>query len=102
MNGTPNDDAGRASLNREPVGYSSMTYLILTAVVMLAFANGANDNFKGVATLFGSGTTNYRRALIWANVTTLCGSVAAVFFAQQLLKKFSGRGLVSTELASHP
>ncbi len=23
--------------------------------VLLAYANGANDNFKGVATLFGSG-----------------------------------------------
>lgn len=78
-----------------------MTFLILFAIVLLAFANGANDNFKGVATLFGSGTTNYRRALIWANVTTLMGSVVAVFWAQQLLKKFTGRGLVSTELASH-
>lgn len=79
-----------------------MTILILIAVALLAFANGANDNFKGVATLFGSGTTNYRRALIWANVTTLMGSVAAVFFAEQLLKKFSGRGLVSTTLAANP
>ena len=79
-----------------------MTILILIAVGLLAFANGANDNFKGVATLFGSGTTNYRRALIWANLTTLMGSVAAVFFAEQLLKKFSGRGLVSTTLAADP
>lgn len=79
-----------------------MTFLILIAVVLLAFANGANDNFKGVATLFGSGTTNYRRALIWANVTTLMGSVVAVFFAEQLLKKFSGRGLVSSALAGSP
>lgn len=79
-----------------------MTILILIAVALLAFANGANDNFKGVATLFGSGTANYRRALIWANVTTLAGSVAAVFFAEQLLKKFSGRGLVSTTLAENP
>lgn len=87
---------------REQMGCSSMTFLILTAVILLAFANGANDNFKGVATLFGSGTTNYRRALMWANVTTLLGSIVAVFFAQELLKKFSGRGLVSGELASHP
>ncbi len=79
-----------------------MTFLILAAVALLAFANGANDNFKGVATLFGSGTTNYRRALIWANVTTALGSVAAVFLAEQLLKKFSGRGLVSSALAADP
>lgn len=30
--------------------------IILIAVICLAYANGANDNFKGVATLFGSGT----------------------------------------------
>jgi hypothetical protein len=35
-------------------------------------ANGANDNFKGVATLCGSRTTNYRRALVWA---TVCAAV---------------------------
>jgi phosphate/sulfate permease len=29
--------------------------LILLATFFLAYANGANDNFKGVATLFGSG-----------------------------------------------
>jgi PiT family inorganic phosphate transporter len=79
-----------------------MTILILIAVVLLAFANGANDNFKGVATLFGSGSTNYRLALIWANLTTLMGSIAAVFFAEQLLQKFSGRGLVSETLATNP
>ena len=26
-----------------------------------------NDNFKGVATLFGSGATNYKAAITWAN-----------------------------------
>ena len=63
-------------------------------VVCLAFANGANDNFKGVATLFGSGTSRYWGALTWATITTLFGSLTAVVFAQQLLKSFSGRGLV--------
>ena len=54
-----------------------MMVLIVAAVACLAFANGGNDNFKGVATLFGSGTSNYRRALTWATVTTLLGSLAA-------------------------
>ena len=58
-----------------------MTILILIAVLLLAFANGANDNFKVVATLFGSGATNYRRALFWANITTLMGSISALVFA---------------------
>src|SRR5262249_38991040 len=37
-------------------------------IVCLAYANGANDNFKGVATLFGSGTADYRAALLWATL----------------------------------
>jgi len=76
--------------------------LIVLAAVCLAYANGANDNFKGVATLFGSGTTDYRRALKWATITTLLGSLTAVFLAGQLLKSFSGKGLVSDQLAVSP
>ena len=74
----------------------------LLAAVMLAFANGANDNFKGVATLLGSYTTNYRRALNWACSTTLAGSIAAAWIAQELLDTFSGRGLVPDAIASTP
>ncbi len=46
--------------------------------LFLAYANGANDNFKGVATLYGSGTTSYKRALLWATVTTFLGSTTAL------------------------
>lgn len=74
--------------------------IIVCAVLCLAYANGANDNFKGVATLFGSGTTNYRRALAWATVTTFLGSLTAVFLAETLLKNFTGKGLVDAELAA--
>ncbi len=62
--------------------------------VFLAYANGANDNFKGVATLFGSGTTDYRVALRWATATTFVGSLVALALASELLQTFSGRGLV--------
>jgi PiT family inorganic phosphate transporter len=79
-----------------------MSALLLLAALLLAYSNGANDNFKGVATLFGSGTTNYRRALTWATVTTFLGSLAAVVLAQQLMKNFSGRGLVSNDLVGDP
>ncbi|MGH7947351.1 MAG: inorganic phosphate transporter, partial [Opitutaceae bacterium] len=67
---------------------------IFAAVCFLAYSNGANDNFKGVASLFGSRTCSYRTAISWATVTTFAGSVAAVFLAEALLKKFSGKGLV--------
>ncbi len=78
------------------------TLLLLLAALGLAYANGANDNFKGVATLFGSGTMNYRRALTWATVTTFLGSLAAVVMAQQLMTNFRGRGLVADALVADP
>jgi len=68
--------------------------LTLLIGLLVAFANGANDNFKGVATLFGSGTTGYRRALLWASLTTALGSFAALLLARGLLAAFKGKGLV--------
>lgn len=76
--------------------------LIFVATLFVAYSNGANDNFKGVATLFGSGTTNYRKALIWANATTLAGSCAAFFLAEKLIKTFSGKGLVPDTFIGEP
>lgn len=79
-----------------------ITALLLLAVAFLAFSNGANDNFKGVAALYGSGTTSYRTALTWATITTAAGSVCSIFLAQALLKTFSGKGLVPEELVGSP
>ncbi len=76
--------------------------ILFVSACLLAYSNGANDNFKGVATLFGSGTTNYRRAIIWATVTTAAGSVAAIFLASRLVKNFSGKGLVPDALIQSP
>lgn len=78
-----------------------MVWILLVAL-LLAFANGANDNFKGVATLVGSDTWDRRRALIWATATTLAGSLVAVFLADELLARFGGKGLVSPEIAAEP
>lgn len=79
-----------------------MLILLCPSVLFLAYANGANDNFKGVATLFGSGTANYRRALAWATSTTLLGSLTAVYLAEKLLRAFSGKGLVGDHLTADP
>jgi PiT family inorganic phosphate transporter len=76
--------------------------LIVFAVLFVAYSNGANDNFKGVATLFGSGITNYRKALIWATVTTLAGSLLALVLAHGLVQKFQGKGLVPDEIITQP
>src|SRR5919199_2465382 len=73
--------------------------LLFLATCFLAYSNGANDNFKGVASLFGSRTCSYRTAISWATVTTFAGSIASIFLAQALLKKFSGKGIVPDQFA---
>lgn len=77
-------------------------FLTGAATLWIAYANGANDNFKGVATLYGSGTTDYRQALTWATFTTLLGSMSACFLAQKLIRTFSGKGLVPDSLVTEP
>ncbi|WP_299885305.1 inorganic phosphate transporter [uncultured Lacinutrix sp.] len=76
--------------------------LLFISACFLAYSNGANDNFKGVATLFGSGTTNFKKAINWATITTFSGSIAAIFLANELVKNFSGKGLVPNELITMP
>jgi PiT family inorganic phosphate transporter len=73
-------------------------WAIVAAVLFVAYSNGANDNFKGVATLFGSGTCGYRQALAWATVTTLGGSLLALYLAGGLVESFKGKGLVPDEV----
>jgi PiT family inorganic phosphate transporter len=76
----------------------ALIFLFL-ATVFLAYSNGANDNFKGVATLFGSETTSYKKAIWWATATTFAGSICSIFLAETLLKNFSGKGLVPNAIA---
>ena len=82
--------------------FDMIYYFILIAVVFLAYTNGANDNFKGVATLFGSGTTNYKKAIHWATITTVAGSITSIFLASVLIKNFSGEGLLPDSLINTP
>jgi len=76
--------------------------LLLLAVGLVAYTNGANANFKGVASLYGSGTASRRGALWWGTATTFGGSIAALLLAEGMLKKFSGRGLVPEALVQSP
>lgn len=79
-----------------------LTLFLFAAVCFVAFTNGANANFKGVASLYGSGTTSRRTALAWGTATTFAGSLAAIFLAGGMLQKFSGRGIVPDSLARSP
>ncbi len=77
-----------------------MTALLFLSVLLLSFANGANDNFKGVATLWGSGLTSYQRAIAWATGFTFLGSLAAIRFGGALAAKFSGAKFVDAGTAA--
>lgn len=74
------------------------TFLILS-VLFLAATNGANDNFKGVATLYGSRVAGYWTSLVFSSVMTLGGALASVFLAKTLLMAFTGKGLVPADVA---
>ncbi|MEO1168130.1 MAG: inorganic phosphate transporter [Pseudomonadota bacterium] len=76
--------------------------LLASAALFLAFSNGANDNFKGFATVWGSASLSYRKALILATVATILGGLASVLIADTLVQQFSGKGLVPDALANTP
>jgi inorganic phosphate transporter, PiT family len=77
-----------------------MGIIVIVLAVFLALANGANDNFKGVATLWSGGSASYKQALSWATVTTLLGSLLSLYVSQKLLLSFSGKGLVADSVLS--
>ena len=80
----------------------TLSLIVFAAALCLALGNGANDKFKGVATLFGSGTANYRQAILWATATTLLGLMTAVFLASDLIQTFTGKGLAPAMLVTDP
>lgn len=73
-----------------------MLYALVGGVFLLAFANGANDNFKGVATLWGTGRYQYRTVLFWGTLSTLVGSLLGGTLAAGLVEIFSGNRFLGT------
>jgi len=74
--------------------------MLFTATLFLAYNNGANDNFKGVATLYGSGILSYKKAIMIATIATFAGSIYAIFLTNGLIESFSGKGLVPQDIAN--
>jgi PiT family inorganic phosphate transporter len=79
-----------------------MEWLLFATALFIAFSNGANDNFKGFATVWGSDTLSYRRALTLATIATVLGSLVSLLLADGLVAQFSGKGLVPDALANTP
>ncbi len=78
-----------------------MMILAVTAAVVLAFANGSNDNAKGVATLIGSRLMPLNKAILFAAVMTFLGSLAAIVLAGELASRFGGKGIVDAALVTN-
>jgi inorganic phosphate transporter, PiT family len=78
-----------------------MVILAGGAAFVLAFANGSNDNSKGVATLIGSRLMPLNKAIIFAAVMTFLGSVAAIFLAGELASRFGGKGIVDAAMVAN-
>ncbi|MEO8841455.1 MAG: inorganic phosphate transporter [Kofleriaceae bacterium] len=70
-----------------------MIVLVVIAGALIAFVNGQNDVGKGIATLVGSGVTNYRRAIVWGAIWTGIGALAGSLIAGAMLATF-GQGLL--------
>ena len=73
---------------------------LIIITLFLAYSNGANDNFKGVATIFGSKLVSFRQAVSITSIFTFAGVVVSAFFAESLVKSFSGKGLIPDEIIS--
>jgi len=76
-----------------------MTFAVLAFALLLAAANGSNDDPKGIATLGGAGVTRYWHALAWGVATTLTGSLLSTQLAARLTKLFSS-GIVTAHPSS--
>lgn len=63
---------------------------IILLILLLAWANGANDVAKGVATLAGSGIGNARRAILWGVFWTVLGGLATLLWGRELIAAFGG------------
>ncbi|MDP3091508.1 MAG: inorganic phosphate transporter [Nitrospira sp.] len=77
---------------------SVVAFVLLLA---LAFANGANDVSKAIATLVGSGVTGYRTAILWGTAWTVLGAVLSGVIATAMVKTFS-QGLLAPGVSASP
>ncbi|MEK7729608.1 MAG: inorganic phosphate transporter [candidate division KSB1 bacterium] len=76
-----------------------LSAILLLAVLLLSYYNGANDISKGIATMAGSGTVKDRTAIWWGTVTTILGALLATGLTSGLMRTFSN-GIVTQPITS--
>ncbi len=74
-----------------------MIWLGLLGAASLAFANGANDISKSIATLVGSGESDYKRAVVLVALATAAGGALASAWAVKMTLLFT-KGLLSPQV----
>lgn len=67
----------------------TMTFAGLFAAAALAFANGANDISKSIATLVGSGEADYKIAVVLTSLAVAAGAVLASVWAVKMTLLFT-------------
>jgi inorganic phosphate transporter, PiT family len=75
--------------------------LTILGAALLAFANGANDVSRGVATLSGSGRASYRAAIAWGTLWTGAGALASLVISAGLVRTFT-TSIVGAEILALP
>jgi len=78
-----------------------MELSLFLLVLALAYANGTNDVSKAIATLVGSGVTDYRTAILWGTIWTTVGAAVSGIVAGAMLNTFS-TGLIQPGIAAPP
>ncbi|NRA88763.1 MAG: inorganic phosphate transporter [Rhizobiales bacterium] len=63
-----------------------LTFLLL---ILLSFANGANDISKSIATLAGAGVASIPKAIRWGVVWTILGALSGMFWGGAIIKNLS-------------
>jgi phosphate/sulfate permease len=74
-----------------------VTIVGLTAATALAFANGANDISKSIATLVGSGESDYKKAVVVTSLAVSAGAVLASAWAVKMTLLFT-KGMLSPQV----
>lgn len=72
----------------------------LCGAAMLAFANGANDISKSIATLVGSGESDYKRAVVLTSLAVAAGAIMASAWAVKMTLLFT-KGMLMPQAQIH-
>lgn len=69
----------------------------LVVALLVATFNGANDNFKGFATIWGADILSFKQSLFLSTLATVLGGLLSIYLAGNLLSVFSGKEIITVD-----